>query len=56
MPLPDAERQKRYQIMLSQSVAEQVRELTSLLNCTKGELFTRLIEEEYKSIKGSDTP
>ena len=60
MPLSDAERQqryrermeaegvKRYQIMLPQSVAEQVRELTGALNCTKGELFTRLIEEEHK--------
>lgn len=68
MPLSDAERQKRYrermeaegvkryQIMLPQSVAEQVRELTSRLNCTKGELFTRLIEEEYKALRGNDTP
>jgi len=62
MPLSDAERQKRYrermeaecvkryQIMLPQSVAEQVRELTDTLNCTKGELFTRLVEQEYKLI------
>ncbi len=68
MPLSDAERQKRYrermeaegvkryQIMLPQSVAEQVRELTGMLNCTKGELFTRLIEDEYKTIRGTDTP
>lgn len=62
MPLSDAERQKRYrermeaegvkryQIMLPQSVAEQVRELTKTLNCTKGELFTRLIEEEHQHL------
>ena len=63
MPLSDAERQKRYrermsaesvkryQIMVPQSVAEQVRELTDALNCTKGELFTRLVEQEYKLVK-----
>lgn len=62
MPLSDAERQKRYrermeaegvkryQIMLPQSVAEQVRELTNALNCNKGDLFTRLIEKEYKRV------
>ncbi|MCV6614444.1 MAG: hypothetical protein OIF35_05660 [Cellvibrionaceae bacterium] len=62
MPLSDADRQKRYrermeaggvkryQVMLPQSVAEQVRELTSALNCTKGELFTQLIDEKYKQL------
>jgi hypothetical protein len=62
MPLSDAERQrryrermeaeglKRYQIMVPQSVADQVRELTDILNCTKGELFTRLIEKEHKRV------
>lgn len=62
MPLSDAERQrryrqrmeaeglKRYQIMVPQSVVEQVRELTRVLNCTKGELFTRLIDEKYKQL------
>ncbi len=68
LPLSDAESQKRYrermevegvkryQIMLPQSVAEQVRELAGMLNCTRGELFTCLIEEEYKTIRGTDTP
>jgi len=63
MPLSDAERQKRYrermeaesvkryQIMVPQSVAEHVRELTDTLNCTKGELFTRLVEQEYRLVK-----
>ena len=45
-----AENVKRYQIMVPQSVAEQVRELTDTLNCTKGELFTRLVEKEYKRV------
>lgn len=60
MPLSDAERQKRYrermeadgvkryQVLVPNSVAEHVRELTATLNCTKGELFSRLVEEEYK--------
>ena len=59
MPLSDAERQKRYrrrmgaegvkryQVMVPNSVAEQVRAVTSALGCTKSELFTRLIEEEF---------
>ncbi len=63
MPLSDAERQKRYrermeaegvkryQIMVPQSVAEQVRELTDTLKCTKGELFTRLVEQEHKRLE-----
>ncbi len=46
----DAEGVKRYQINLPESVAEKVREMTYALNCTKGELFTRLIEEEYQRI------
>jgi hypothetical protein len=69
MPLSDAERQKRYrermgaesvkryQIMVPQSVAEQVRELTDALNCTKGELFTRLVDDEwnrYNKLKGGN--
>lgn len=59
MPLSDAERQKRYrrrmgaegvkryQVMVPNSVADQVRAMTDALGCTKSELFTRLIEEEF---------
>lgn len=62
MPLSDAERQqryrerkeaqgaKRYQIMLPHSVAEQVREICQHHNCTKAELFTRLIAEEHERV------
>lgn len=64
MPLSDAERQKRYrermgdqgvkryQIMLPEPVVERVGVLTRVLNCTKGELLTRLIEQEYRSVTG----
>lgn len=60
MPLSDAERQKRYrerlqsvgvkryQLTLPQTVVEQVQTLTSTQQCTKSELFSRLIEAEYK--------
>ncbi len=62
MPLSDAQRQKRYrermeaegvkryQIMVPETTAQHVNELTNALNCTKSELFTRLIENEYKTI------
>ena len=62
MPLSEAQRQKRYrnrkksegvkryQVMLPQTVAEQVRELTQEFNCTKGELFSQLIEQEYSKL------
>ena len=60
MPLTDAERQQRYrerkeaqgakrlQVMVSQSVAEQVREICQHQKLTQAELFTRLIDEEYQ--------
>lgn len=62
MPLSDAERQKRYrrrieaegvkryQVMVPNTVAEQVKVMTGSLGCTKSELFARLIEEEYQRI------
>ena len=62
MPLSEAQRQKRYrnrkksegvkryQVMLPQTVAEHVRELTQEFNCTKGELFSQLIEQEYSKL------
>ena len=64
MLLPDAERQqryrerkeaqcaKRYQIMLPQFVAEQVREICKNQNCTKAELFSRLVDGEDQKLKG----
>lgn len=33
--------------MLPQSVAERASELSGALNCTKGERFTRLVNQEY---------
>lgn len=62
MPLSDAERQKRYrerteaegvkryQLLLPQSVAEQVHALTTTQQCTKSDLFSRLIEAEYQRL------
>lgn len=62
MPLSEAERQqryrermeaegvKRYQLMVPNEVATQVKNITQQLNCTKTELFTRLIQEEYRRI------
>jgi hypothetical protein len=52
----EAQGAKRYQIMLPQSAAEQVRELTDTLGCTKAELFTRLIAEELRRVKVSRSP
>jgi hypothetical protein len=64
VPLSDAERQqryrerkeaqgaKRYQIMLPQTVAVKVREICKDQNCTKAELFTRLIDEEHQKVGG----
>ena len=62
MPLTEAERQqryrdrmeaegvKRYQLMVPNDVANQVKIITQQLKCTKTELFTRLIQEEYRRI------
>ncbi|ASP39599.1 hypothetical protein CHH28_13365 [Bacterioplanes sanyensis] len=62
MPLSEAERQKRYrqrvqakgkkryQVLVSSQVAEHAQELCERLDCSKGELFSRLIEDEYQRV------
>lgn len=65
MPLSEAERQKRYrdrmeaegkkryQVLVANQIADHVQELCDRLDCTKGELFSRLIEEEYQRVARS---